>query len=54
MTSPAQTIASLLASATAPPRLIAAKVEGRPAAPVIAAMVQSTGISAAATTAASP
>ena len=43
ITSPAQTSASLLASAIAPPRRIAASVVGRPAAPVIAAMVQSAG-----------
>ncbi len=44
ITSPAQTSASLLASAMAPPRWIAASVDGSPAAPVIAAMVQSTGM----------
>ena len=54
MTSPAQTIASLLASATTAPRSMAASVEGNPAAPVMAAMVQSAGRLAAAATAASP
>ena len=54
ITSPAQTSASLLASATAPPRRIAASVDGRPAAPVIAAIVQSAGSAAAATTASAP
>ncbi len=54
ITSPAQTNASLLASATAPPRRIAASVLGNPAAPVIAAMVQSAGSVAACTTACGP
>ncbi len=54
MTSPAHTSASLLASATAPPRRIAARVDGRPAAPVIAAIVQSAGRAAASITACVP
>ena len=54
ITSPAQTSASLLASATTAPRRIAAKVAARPAAPVIAAMVQSAGSAAASTTASGP
>jgi hypothetical protein len=54
ITSPAQTSASLLASATTAPRLIAASVAARPAAPVIAAMVQSAGNEAASTTASGP
>ena len=46
--SPAHTSASLLANAITPPRRIAASVAGRPAAPVIAAIVQSTRQSEAA------
>ena len=53
-TSPAQTSASLLAKAMAPPRAMAARVAGSPAAPVMAAMVQSTGRAAAAITASGP
>ena len=54
ITSPAQTSASLLASATIAPRRMAASVAARPAAPVIAAMVQSAGSAAAATTCSGP
>ena len=54
MTSPAQTSASLLARATHLPRRIAARVGARPAAPVIAAMVQSASSAAASTTASAP
>ena len=52
--SPAQTRLSLLASARVPPRSSAASVERSPAAPTIAAMVQSTGRAAASTTASGP
>ena len=54
ITSPAHTRASLLARPTYPPRRIAARVGASPAAPVIAAMVQSACSAAAATTASAP
>ncbi len=54
MTSPAQTSASLLASATACPRRIAARVAPSPAAPLIAAMVQSADMAAASSTESGP
>ena len=54
ITSPAETMASLLASAMAPPRSAAAKVGARPATPVIAAMVQSAPRRAASSTASGP
>ena len=54
ITSPAQTSASLLASATARPRRMAASVAGSPAAPVMAAIVQSASSDAASITACSP
>ena len=52
--SPAQTRLSLLAIAITPPRASAAMVAGRPAAPTMAAMVQSAGRLAAAITASGP
>ncbi len=54
ITSPAQTSASLLARATHLPRWTAARVGARPAAPVIAAIVQSASRPAASTTASAP
>ena len=51
---PAQTSASLLASATSAPRRMAASVGASPAAPTIAAMTHSAGRIAASTTASGP
>src|SRR6185437_15492508 len=51
---PAQTSTSLLASATMAPRRTASSVGAKPAAPTIAAIIQSAGRAAASTTAAAP